>query len=109
MVFRSFQSILLGCFLGSVTMAMADENAYLLQEGDIVFSSSAAVQGRANIDATQSPYTHCGIVIQQGGKLMVLEAVEPVRVTELGEFCSRSQPSTFTARRLISPQSPKPI
>jgi len=85
-------------------MAMADENAYLLQEGDIVFSSSAAGQGRAIIDATGSPYTHCGIVIQQGGKLMVLEAMEPVRVTELDEFSSRSQPGTFTARRLISPQ-----
>lgn len=86
--------------------ASAEENPYLLQEGDIVFSSSPAGQGQAIIDATQSPYTHCGIVFQQDGKLMVLEAVEPVGVTTLASFISRSRPGTFTARRLKTPLAP---
>jgi hypothetical protein len=86
--------------------ATAAENPYVLQEGDIVFSSSPAGQGQAIIDATKSPYTHCGIVFQQDGKLMVLEAVEPVGVTTLENFISRSKPGAFTARRLKNPLNP---
>jgi len=74
--------------------------AYLLQEGDIVFSGSAFGQGAAIIAATASPYTHCGIVFKKDGKLMVLEAVQPVGVTTLENFMSRGKPEAFTARRL---------
>ncbi len=86
--------------------ATAEENPYVLQEGDIVFSSSPAGQGQAIIDATNSPYTHCGIVFQQDGKLMVLEAVEPVGVTSLDKFIERCRPGAFTARRLKTPVAP---
>ena len=71
-----------------------------LQEGDIVFSSSTRGQGAAIIAATGSPFTHCGIVFEKDGKLMVLEAVQPVGVVSLDAFISRSQPGTFMARRL---------
>lgn len=84
-------------------VAAADENPYQLQEGDIVFSGSPTGQGRAIIDATKSSYTHCGVVFQKDGKLMVLEAVEPVGVTTLEKFVSRSRDGTFTARRLKVP------
>ncbi|MEO5714597.1 MAG: YiiX/YebB-like N1pC/P60 family cysteine hydrolase [Luteolibacter sp.] len=86
--------------------AAAEENPYVLQEGDIVFSSSPTGQGQAIIDATNSPYTHCGIVFQQDGKLMVLEAVEPVGVTTLEKFVARCTPGAFTARRLKTPVAP---
>lgn len=87
--------------LAFCTQLQADEPApYLLQEGDIVFSSSAIGQGAAIIAATASPYTHCGIVFKKDGKLMVLEAVQPVGVTTLENFMSRGKPEVFTARRL---------
>ena len=91
-------------FLAPVTAA--EENPYDLREGDIVFSSSPLGQGQAIMDATRSPYTHCGIVFVQEGKLMVLEAVEPVGATTLENFVSRSTPGTFTARRLKIPLTP---
>ncbi|MEO7097789.1 MAG: YiiX/YebB-like N1pC/P60 family cysteine hydrolase [Luteolibacter sp.] len=100
----AFLGLIASAFSGLV--AASAENPYHLQEGDIVFSSSPAGQGQAIIDATKSPYTHCGIVFQQGGKLMVLEAVEPVGITTLEKFVSRSSPEAFTARRLKTPLAP---
>ena len=68
--------------LGCISRA-AVANPYLLQEGDIVFSSSAGGQGQAIVAATASPWTHCGIVFVQDGRLMVLQAVQPVGTTTL--------------------------
>lgn len=79
-----------------------------LREGDIVFSSSARGQGEAVIAATGSPYTHCGIVFEKDGQLMVLEAVQPVGVTTLKDFIAHSRLEIFTARRLkftIAPEA----
>ena len=93
--------------LATSSLAVAnDANSFLLQEGDIVFSSSRHGQGEAIIAATASPYTHCGIVFEQDGKLMVLEAVQPVGVTTLGTFVSLSTPGTFTAKRLRNTVTP---
>lgn len=87
--------------LGS--MAFAEPS---LQEGDIVFTGSEQGQGEAIIAATGSKYTHCGIVFQRDGKLMVLEAVQPVGVVSLEEFKSGSKPGSFLARRLKTPLAP---
>lgn len=81
----------------------AERGEYQLKEGDIVFSSSQAGQGRAISDATRSIYTHCGIVFIRDGKKLVLEAVEPVGVTPLKNFMARSTPGTFAAKRLKAP------
>ena len=77
-----------------------ETGSFILQEGDIVFSGSTYGQGSAIIAATRSPYTHCGIVFIQDGRLMVLEAVQPVRVTPLADFMARGSKEVFTARRL---------
>lgn len=74
-----------------------------LREGDIVFSCSEHGQGEAIIAATGSPYTHCGIVFRKDGKLMVLEAVQPVGVVSLQDFMARGKPGTSHARRLKKP------
>ena len=75
-------------------------NPFVLQEGDIVFSSSTVGQGEAIIAATESAYTHCGIVFNKDGRLMVLEAVQPVGVATLEDFIARGRPGVFTALRL---------
>lgn len=84
----------------SATLRGAESRVPELREGDIVFSSSVRGQGGAIMAATGSPYTHCGIVFEKDGKLMVLEAVQPVGVIPLETFVSRSNPGTFMARRL---------
>jgi uncharacterized protein YunC (DUF1805 family) len=103
-IFRRMIAYMLCGFL-SVALAEA-QKSYALQEGDVVFSSSTAGQGGAIIIATRSPYSHCGMVFVEKGKMMVLEAVQPVGVVSLEEFISRSKPGTFMARRLKTPVNP---
>jgi uncharacterized protein YycO len=81
-------------------------NPYELKEGDIVFQSTAGPQAKAIADATGSPYTHCGVVIEAEGQLLVLEAVQPVRVTPIQSWIARSSSGIFHARRLIRPVDP---
>ena len=71
-----------------------------LREGDVVFTGSERGQGEAIIAATGSRYTHCGVVFEKDGKLMVLEAVQPVGVVTLEKFMARAEPGTLLARRL---------
>lgn len=77
--------------------------AYALREGDIVFQGNGGGQNDAIREATGSPYTHCGLVFEKDGRLMVFEAVQPVRSTTLEAFMTRSLPGTFHARRLKNP------
>jgi len=78
----------------------AADNPYALQAGDIVFCGNAGPQADAIREATDSPFTHCGIVFLQQGRLMVLEAVQPVRVATLDHFIASGSPGTLHAKRL---------
>lgn len=103
MNFSKLRRITVGVFLTIGSVAVAEQ---ALREGDVVFSGSERGQGEAIIAATGSPYTHCGIVFLREGKLMVLEAVQPVGVVSLEDFKSRSLPGSFLARRLKTPLVP---
>lgn len=74
-------------------------NPYELQDGDIVFQETGSSQGKAVKAATGSRWTHVGMVFFKNGKPMVIEAVQPVRITPLSSFIARS-PSSFYAMRL---------
>jgi hypothetical protein len=90
-----------------LTLALAGiaaaEAPYALQEGDILFHGTPGQQADAIRGATGSPYTHCGVVFSENGRLMVLEAVQPVRTTTVEEFQNRGTTGTFLAKRLKSP------
>lgn len=74
-------------------------NPYALQNGDIVFQETGSQQGKAVKAATNSRWTHVGLVFFRDNKPMVIEAVQPVKVTPLADFISRS-PKSFYAMRL---------
>lgn len=74
-------------------------NPYDLKAGDIVFQETNSNQGKAVKAATNSRWTHVGLVFFRDGKPMVIEAVQPVRVTPLSNFIARS-PKSFYAMRL---------
>ena len=74
-------------------------NPYELQGGDIVFQETGSTQGKAVKAATGSRWTHVGMVFFKDGQPMVIEAVQPVRITPLKKFIARS-PSSFYAMRL---------
>lgn len=91
--------------------AYSKHNPYELRNGDIVFQSGNRGQAPAIKAATDSPWSHVGIVFQRDADWWVLEAVQPVRYTKLEDFIKRS-PSSFYAMRLkddsaITPESLK--
>lgn len=108
MIIRRRAAVLVSCWIASLCLLGAKEaKSYDLREGDIVFSSSAVGQGEAIIAATASPYTHCGIVFKKDGRMMVLEAVQPVSACSLRDFIARGKPEEFTALRLNAAITPE--
>lgn len=69
-----------------------------LQTGDIVFQDTGGAQGKAVSAATNSSFTHCGVIFEKAGKLYVFEAVQPVKIVTLETWKARSK--VFHARRL---------
>ena len=47
-----------------------------LMEGDILFQISTSGQGKAIQLATNSPYSHCGILFRENNEWMVFEGVD---------------------------------
>lgn len=74
----------------------------LLREGDIIFQETSSEQARAIRLATRSRYTHAGIVFAYKGRLKVLEAVQPVRMTELNAFIARGVGGHYVVKRLVN-------
>lgn len=98
--------LLLPLTAGSIRKAAPAQKDYVFQEGDIVFQGNAGPQSDAVRAATDSPYTHCGVVFRKEGTWWVMEAIHPVQVTRLRDFIDRSLPGTFHAMRLKSPLDP---
>ena len=74
---------------------------YEPQNGDLIFQSLPpndlvlAIEG-----ISESPYSHCGIVVKKDDSWMVLEAIGPVKYTPLYEWVQRGRKEAFTAYRL---------
>jgi hypothetical protein len=72
----------------------------LLRDGDIIFQSDSAGQGKAIQLATHSEYSHCGILFKENGKWYVYEAVQPVKKTALDIFISHGDNKAWSVVRL---------
>lgn len=59
-------------------------------EGDLLFQDAPSGEGAWLKQATGAPYGHVGLVIQRQGKLVVVEALGRVRLTEPAEFLARA-------------------
>jgi uncharacterized protein YycO len=74
--------------------------SFAWQEGDIVFQS---LPHGALVDAiegsTASPYSHCGIVTFVKGKPFVLEAIGPVKLTEMSAWIGQGREHAFDVYR----------
>jgi len=71
-----------------------------LQNGDIIFQTSASAQSKAIQLATNSPYSHMGIIYEEAGRFFVYEAVQPVKLTKLNDWIKRGQDSHYVVKRL---------
>jgi hypothetical protein len=75
--------------------------SYQAQEGDLLFQSlpmNPVVQTTEG--ASQSPYSHCGIVVKKNNKWFVLEAIGPVKETPLSDWVAQGREYHFDAFRL---------
>ena len=70
------------------------------REGDILFQVSTSGQGKAIQLATNSPYSHCGILFKDNNEWMVFEGVQPVKKTPLTEWIKRGQHNIVVNKRL---------
>jgi uncharacterized protein YycO len=71
-----------------------------LKEGDIIFQTSLSGQGKAVQLATHSLYTHCGIIYKNQAQWEVYEAVQPVKITPLGDWISQGDGEHYVIKRL---------
>ncbi|MGB1041566.1 MAG: YiiX family permuted papain-like enzyme [Flavobacteriales bacterium] len=75
------------------------------QEGDIIFQTSQSLQSKAIQLATKSKFSHVGIIIKYNGKLVVLEAVQPIKLTPINTWISQGEKSSYSLKRLIKRDS----
>jgi uncharacterized protein YycO len=70
------------------------------QDGDIIFQHSASAQSTAVQLATNSYYSHCGIIIHLQGKAYVFEAIEPVGVRPIESWIESGKEQKYAVYRL---------
>jgi len=71
------------------------------QDGDIFFQPSFSQQSKAVEIATNSPYSHCGILFYENGKPYVYEAIQPVGKKTLEDWIASGINGEYVVKRLI--------
>jgi hypothetical protein len=70
------------------------------QDGDLIFQHSASAQSTAVQLATNSHYSHCGIIFYLDAKPYVFEAIEPVGVRSLADWIDSGEDKKYAVYRL---------
>ena len=71
-----------------------------VQEGDLIFHTSLTSQSEAIQLATNSPFSHVGIVTIENGQPMVYEAIRRGSATPLQEWIRRGEGGRYRLMRL---------
>ncbi len=92
-------TIILGC---SIRSSDKDRKGpgQIIRNGDIIFQTSTSGQSKAIQSATNSRYSHMGIIYRDNGQYFVYEAVEPVTLTPLKEWIDRGEKGHYVIKRL---------
>jgi len=75
-----------------------------VNEGDIIFHTSRSTQSLAVQQATNSRYSHMGIILFREGKPTVFEASARVKYTPLNEWIARGTDGRYVLKRLKTAQ-----
>lgn len=71
-----------------------------VQDGDIIFQTSESKQCEAVRIATNSKFSHCGIIFFINDRKFVFEAVQPVKITLLDEWIKHGKENKYVVKRL---------
>ena len=102
---HSFTILLLGLTIISACSNTSsdqdiEELGQTIQNGDIIFQTSESNQSKAIQLATDSKYSHMGIIYENDGQFLVYEAVQPVKLTPLKEWINRGENGHYVIKRL---------
>ena len=98
--FVLFTAALLLVLLGIYSFKpLSSPKASTLKEGDIVFQTSKSQQAPFIIAATDSKWSHCGIIIEKPDGLYVLEAISPVSLTPYQQWVERGKGKRVGVKR----------
>jgi hypothetical protein len=93
--------ILAGLLLALATAPVRAENLPDLKRGDVIFQNSRSAQSLAILLATDSPYTHVGILdFDDSGNPVVLEAVKTTRATPLEDWVAQGEGGDVAVYRM---------
>ena len=69
------------------------------KDGDMIFQTSQSSQCEAVRIATNSKFSHCGIIYIIDGKQFVYEAVQPVKLTKLEDWITHGKDNKYVVKR----------
>lgn len=95
-------SVLFGCGNSPKTEPTQNLPDVHIQNGDIIFQTSKSSQSKAIQLATNSRYSHMGIIYDKGGEYFVYEAVQPVKLTPLNDWIKRGDHEHYIIKRLTN-------
>lgn len=78
------------------------------KDGDLIFQTSESKQCEAVRIATNSKFSHCGIIYDVKGKWFVFEAVQPVKLTPLEDWIQHGKDHKYVVKRLKDDSVLKP-
>ena len=87
-------------FTSEKIFATVDKPSTSLRQGDIIFQTSGSGQSYAIQLATNSKYSHCGLVEIVNGSEYVFEAVQPVKLTPLKDWVKNGNNGHYVVKRL---------
>lgn len=73
-----------------------------VKNGDIIFQTSLSEQSKAIQLATNSKFSHCGIIYNENGQFYVFEAIQPVKKTPIDKWIARGKDNHYVIKRLIN-------
>lgn len=71
-----------------------------VQDADIILQTSESPQCEAVRIATNSKFSHCGIIYNINGNWFVYEAVQPVKLTPLKDWIQHGKGKNYVVKRL---------
>lgn len=87
-------------FVFMLWVSFASGANYKPQDGDMIFQSSQSRQSQAVEQATNSPFSHVGIIFIKNGQSYVFEAISTVVYTPLNNWIAHGKQKNYVIKRL---------
>ena len=98
---QAFEGLKAQLFVFFIIQNLLSLGAYQPKEGDLYFQSLPRNAGVNAIEgASESPYSHCGILVRKGDEWFVLEAIGPVMETPLAKWITQARDRHYDVFRL---------